>query len=104
MDSEGKKALEEGLLEERIWKWYIGSQEDKRNMQNLFEAGFQRNEAGPGIGLLKSIGMTLESGNLVVDNEGAMAAIISERKDFISKVSNLSIEDSKLSAQLIEHF
>lgn len=104
LDSEGKKALEHGLLEERIWKWYIGSDEDKRNMEDLFQAGFQRNEAGPGIGLLKSIGMTLESGNLVVDNEGAIASIISERQDFISKISNRGVEDSELSAQLIRHF
>ena len=104
LDSEGKKALEHGLLEERIWKWYIGSDEDKRNMEDLFQAGFQRNEAGPGIGLLKSIGMTLESGNLVVDDEGAIASIISERQDFISKISNRGVEDSELSAQLIRHF
>jgi len=104
LDSEGKRALENGLLEERIWNWYLDSDENKRNMEGLFEAGFQRNEAGPGIGLLKAIGMRLESGKLVAEDEKAIESIISERRDFISKISNLRIEDSKLSAQLIDHF
>ncbi|DAC41321.1 MAG TPA: hypothetical protein D7H71_01725, partial [Candidatus Poseidoniales archaeon] len=42
LDSEGEKAAQNGLLEERIWKWYLDSDEDKRNMENLFDAGFQR--------------------------------------------------------------
>ena len=104
LDSEGEKAAQNGLLEERIWKWYLDSDEDKRNMENLFDAGFQRNEAGPGIGLLKSMGLSLESGNLVAQDEESISSIISERRDFISKISNSSLEDSELSPQLIEHF
>ena len=42
LDSEGEKAAQNGLLEERIWKWYLDSDEDKRNMENLFDSGFQR--------------------------------------------------------------
>ena len=59
LDSEGKKALESGLLEERIWNWYLVSEIEERTMQNLFKDGFDRNEAGPGIGLLKSIGVSV---------------------------------------------
>ena len=104
LDSEGEKAAQNGLLEERIWKWYLDSDGDKRNMENLFDAGFQRNEAGPGIGLLKSMGVRLESGNLVAPDEELISSIISERRDFISKISASSVEDSELSPQLIEHF
>ena len=104
LDLEGERAIQDGLLEERIWKWYLDSDEDERNMENLFAAGFRRNEAGPGIGLLKSMGLRLESGNLVVNDEESISSIISERRDFILKISNSTVEDSELSPQLIEHF
>ena len=104
LDLEGERAIQDGLLEERIWKWYLDSDEDERNMENLFAAGFRRSEAGPGIGLLKSMGLRLESGNLVVNDEESISSIISERRDFILKISNGTVEDSELSPQLIEHF
>ena len=104
LDSEGKKALESGLLEERIWNWYLVSEIEERTMQNLFKDGFDRNEAGPGIGLLKSIGVSLDSGKLVSDNEDRISSIISKRMEFISKISTDSIESTDLDQELIEHF
>ncbi|MDP6328639.1 MAG: hypothetical protein QGG22_02315, partial [Candidatus Thalassarchaeaceae archaeon] len=61
LGSEGLKAIENGLLEERIWNWMISQTEKKRTMSELFNAGFERYEAGPGIGLLKSIGVSIEN-------------------------------------------
>ena len=78
LDSEGKKALESGLLEERIWNWYLDSEIEGRTMQNLFKCGFDRDEAGPGIGLLKSIGVSLDSGKLVSNDEDRISSIISK--------------------------
>ena len=51
---EGQKAASNGLLESRIWNWLLQAEESERNMQGLFSAGFERHEAGPGVGLLKS--------------------------------------------------
>ena len=50
---EGEKALSEGLLEFRIWKCLSSLPESDRTMNRLFEEGFERHEAGPGMGLLK---------------------------------------------------
>ena len=65
LGSEGIKAIENGLLEERIWNWMISQTEKKRTMNELFDAGFERYEAGPGIGLLKSIGVSIENLSLI---------------------------------------
>ena len=54
---EGQNAASNGLLEARIWNWLIQAEKSERNMQGLFSAGFERHEAGPGVGLLKSLGV-----------------------------------------------
>ena len=104
LDTEGKRALEFGLLENRIWDWFLESEIEDRTMDNLFKAGFQRNEAGPGIGLLKSIGVNLESGKLVAADGEKISSIISKRAEFISSISTESIDSSDLDQQLIQHF
>ena len=57
LGSEGNNAVKNGLLELRLWNWIILQKDSNRTMKGLFEAGFERYEAGPGIGLLKSLSL-----------------------------------------------
>jgi len=104
LGSEGLKAVENGLLEERIWNWMISQTEKKRTMNELFNAGFERYEAGPGIGLLKSIGVSIEKGIFTFDNEEDITEIISERANFIGKISEEKMDFNNLDKGLVEHF
>ena len=104
LGSEGIKAIENGLLEERIWNWMISQTEKKRTMNELFDAGFERYEAGPGIGLLKSIGVSIENGIFTFDNEKEITNIISERVNFIEKISKEKKDFNNLDKELVEHF
>lgn len=104
LGSEGLKAIENGLLEERIWNWMISQTEKKRTMSELFNAGFERYEAGPGIGLLKSIGVSIENGIFTFDNEKEITDIISGRVNFIEKISKEKIDFNNLDKELVEHF
>jgi len=104
LGSEGLKAIENGLLEERIWNWMISQTEKKRTMSELFNAGFERYEAGPGIGLLKSIGVSIENGIFTFDNEKEITDIISRRVNFIEKISKEKMDFNNLDKELVEHF
>ena len=104
LGSEGLKAIGNGLLEERIWNWMISQTEKKRTMSELFNAGFERYEAGPGIGLLKSIGVSIENGIFTFDNEKEITDIISGRVNFIGKISKEKIDFNNLDKELVEHF
>ena len=104
LGSEGLKAIENGLLEERIWNWMISQTEKKRTMNELFNAGFERYEAGPGIGLLKSIGVSIENGIFTFDNEKEITDIISRRVNFIEKISKEKMDFNNLDKELVEHF
>ena len=104
LGSEGLKAIGNGLLEERIWNWMISQTEKKRTMSELFNAGFERYEAGPGIGLLKSIGVSIENGIFTFDNEKEITDIISGRVNFIEKISQEKIDFNNLDKELVKHF
>jgi phenylalanyl-tRNA synthetase alpha chain len=82
----------------------ISQIEKKRTMSELFNAGFERYEAGPGIGLLKSIGVSIENGIFTFDNEKEITDIISGRVNFIGKISKEKIDFNNLDEELVEHF
>ena len=69
LGAEGKKAAENGLLESRLWDWIRNEEEGQRNMTSLMSSGFDRSESGPGIGILKGLGVGIVSGDLVFSNE-----------------------------------
>ena len=56
---QGQSAMSEGLLEARLWNWFTSTTEP--SMANL-QQSFERHEAGPGIGLLKKLGITMDGG------------------------------------------
>jgi phenylalanyl-tRNA synthetase alpha chain len=104
LGSEGLKAVETNLLEKRIWDWILSKKEDNRTMNELFKAGFERHEAGPGIGLLKSLGVTMEKGIFIFTDEEEITGKISERVSFIQALSVGKMSFEKLDSELVKHF
>jgi phenylalanyl-tRNA synthetase alpha chain len=93
LGKEGKKAKENGLLEARIWAWINSS--DSATMQELSK-NFERHEAGPGVGLLKGLGVEIQGGKLVADNPEQIDIEIKRRTDFINELD--------MDSDLVEHF
>tara|TARA_Y100001968_G_scaffold247217_1_gene231632 strand:- start:5847 stop:7301 length:1455 start_codon:yes stop_codon:yes gene_type:complete len=104
LGEEGVKAHQEGLLEFRIWNCLSSLPLSERTMNRLFEEGFERHEAGPGIGLLKSLGLSINSGRLVVEDEISLSNQISARADFISSLSEGPVAKLKLDDEMVSHF
>ena len=104
LGTEGQKAASEGLLESRIWDWLQMSEESERNMQGLFSVGFERHEAGPGVGLLKSLGVKVESGSFVWDNEDTVTSTVASRTSFIQSLADSGEDADSLDSSLIKHF
>jgi phenylalanyl-tRNA synthetase alpha chain len=104
LGSEGQKAIENNLLEKRIWDWILSQKEDNRTMNELFKAGFERHEAGPGIGLLKSLGVSIEKGIFIFTNEEEITRKISERVSFIQALSLGKMSFEELDSELVKHF
>ena len=74
LSNQGVNALQDGLLESRLWSWI--SSTDDADMASL-QQSFERHEAGPGVGLLKRIGVQLRDGKFVSDNDAQVEKIIS---------------------------
>jgi len=95
---EGIKANENGLLEARIWKWMNHS--DAPDMAGL-QSEFERHEAGPGVGLLKRLGVQLEGGIFIASNPSGVTADIEARTAFIQ---SLPAATESLDVTLMDHF
>ena len=57
LGDEGQRASENGLLESRLWGWMSELDGEKRTMKSLMSSDFERAETGPGIGILKGLGI-----------------------------------------------
>ena len=101
---DGKKALQEGLLELKIWSWIVNQDEDDQSMKSLMSAGFERGEISTGIGILKGLGVTIDSGRLVIEDEKAISNSIEARSTFIQSLSEGPIASSELDEGMLEHF
>ena len=91
--SEGENAVTNGLLEARLWNWIQSINEP--SMAALSDA-FSRSESGPGIGLLKGLGVSIEQGILIAADPEAVDAAIEERTAFIKSLEG--------SAEMVSHF
>ena len=98
LDTEGVEALENGLLEHRIWSW-MQSQENP-TMQGLQQA-FDRHEAGPGVGLLKQLGVSIEGGVLKAANPNEIGEVIDQRAAFLASLPD---DAQSVDASLLNHF
>ncbi len=96
--SQGESAMNEGLLEARLWQWFKST--DEATMANM-QQSFEKHEAGPGIGLLKKLGITMETGKFTCADEAMVEETISARQKFLS---DLPSKVSDLDQQLLEQF
>jgi len=104
LGSEGAKASQEGLLEARLWEWICKQEESGRTMGAMISSGFDRKEAGPGVGLLKGLGVLIESGAFVFDDEGEVTRNIGERTSFIQSLADGGVDASTLDQEAVSHF
>ena len=81
LDIAGEEAHENGLLEHRIWTWMNADADQSPTMQGL-QTAFERHEAGPGVGLLKQLGVSIEGGVLVAQDPEHITATIEQRELF----------------------
>jgi len=91
-------AIEKGLLEERILAWI---QTSEQPTMAEFQSHFDRSEAGPGIGLMKKLGMSTNDGELSFENEQSVVDMIAKRKLFLSR---LPLPIDECDDELLEHF
>ena len=95
---EGHNAIANGLLESRLWSWI--SSQDEPTMAKM-QAKFERYEAGPGVGLLKKIGVQLEAGTFVVEDTSSLKSELQARNMFLA---SLPAAEEDLSERLLSHF
>ena len=93
LGSEGEKAVVDGLLEARLWEFIQSNPE--ATMKEL-SSRFERHEAGPGIGLLKGLGVSIQGGKFATDNPTSVSNKIAERNEYIQSPS--------IDHELFEHF
>jgi phenylalanyl-tRNA synthetase alpha chain len=103
LGDEGAKAVADGLLEARLWDWMSEQKPTDRTMAGL-SAAFERHEAGPGVGLLKALGIKVEAGALATADEGAVVAGIEQRTSFIQSLADGPLDASSLDAEMVSHF
>ena len=95
---QGQRALDEGLLEQRLWSWMQG--EESPSMARL-QSAFERHEAGPGVGLLKQLGVALDGGVLRADSPESISQAVEARVQFLT---SLPSPPDKLDPALLNHF
>lgn len=98
LDDEGQRALNNGLLEQRIWDWVKAR--DQATMKDL-QGDFERHEAGPGIGLLKQLGVNLEHGVLQATDVAHLEKVLSQRRSFLEQ---LPAQLESLDDAMLDHF
>ena len=93
LGEEGLAAKNNGLLEKRIWDWLKTQTEP--TMAGL-SSHFGKQEAGPGIGLMKNLGVRINAGILIWDDHEVIEETIAKRQNFIEEIH----EDE----EMISHF
>lgn len=94
----GQAALEHGLLEARLLAWMVET--ERPDMASLNQA-FERHESGPGIGLLKALGVGIEQGVLHCDDLDAARETVAARSDFLA---SLPVNAASADATMLDHF
>ncbi len=98
LDAEGTKAVENMLLEQRLWNWMLA--QEKPSMQAL-QGDFERHEAGPGVGLLKQLGVVIDGGVLQATDEAAVRAELKLRSEFLG---SLPCDLTGVDESMLNHF
>ena len=104
LGEEGRKALNEGLLESRLFTW-IQNQPDEQRLISTLSQTFEKSESGPGVGLLKRIGVALERGAFVLpENISEIETILESRTNFIQSIGENGIGEDELDAEMVASF
>ena len=104
LGAEGNKASENGLLEARLFQWLIEREPAERTMVEL-SSDFEKSESGPGIGLLKKLGVEINKGTLILPNDiEAIKEKIDGRQSFISQLENGGENAENLDQEMISAF
>ena len=82
-----------GLLEARLWEFI---QSNPNSTMKEISQNFERHEAGPGIGLLKGLGVKIDGGKFACENPESVSKEIAERTEFIMSPT--------IDSPLLEHF
>ncbi len=110
LGSQGIRAVEHGLVERRVLNWYAGASVDSRTMADLRTSGIlESHEAGPAIGQVKRLGMSIEGGAIVfLDEKLAHAETeISTREQGLKMIADsgeLGIDSAEIGEDLLGHF
>ena len=106
LGKEGIKANSEGLLEIKLWNWLLSSNDT--SMKSLQTSSIvEKHEIGIGVGLLKSLGVSLENGCFVApENKENIQTKLDERKIFLDKLisTNNGVLEEDLDQELLKHF
>ena len=101
---EGIRASENGLLESRLFDWLLQREPSTRTMASL-SSDFEKSESGPGIGLLKKLGIEINKGTLIIpDDIHSIQNIIDERQRFISALEKGGANSENLDQDMISSF
>ena len=104
LGEEGRKALNDGLLESRLFAWILNQPEDQRMVSTMSQF-FEKSESGPGVGLLKRLGIALERGAFALPGDTSeIEDTLEERKEFIQSVGETGIDEGELDSEMVEAF
>ena len=98
LSKNGHLAIENGLLEARLWEWYNTTEQP--TMGGL-QTSFEKFEAGPGIGLLKKLGVVLDAGVFTCPDEAIVTDQINKRQAFLTE---LPAKVTALDEVMLDHF
>lgn len=98
LDAEGEKAIASGLLEQRLWDWMTAVNEPS---MRALQTEFERHEAGPGVGLLKQLGVSIDGGILVAQDPSHVELVLKKRLDFLNA---LPAEMVEIDSEMLQHF
>ncbi len=104
LGAEGEVALTNGLLEDRLLKWLVTQPEGERGMRDLSNSSFEKHESGPGVGLLKGLGVTIQAGSLCLPEDfETVESVIATRFAFLEQLRD-GCEELQLDTDLLNHF
>ena len=106
LGKEGVNANSDGLLENKLWDWVLSSEDT--SMKSLQSSALvEKHEIGIGVGLLKSLGVSLENGCFIApENKDKINSTLMNRKGFLNKIQSLQqgIIETDLDEELLNHF
>ncbi|GIR75766.1 MAG: hypothetical protein CM15mP78_04650 [Candidatus Poseidoniales archaeon] len=99
MDVAGEQAVQDGLLEARLWSWMQTT--DEATMQGLKQGFLNAMKLDQGSACSSNSVWALEGGQLVAQDPETMAAVIEQRTAFLH---SLPLDSSDADEAMLKHF